>query len=148
METSGLCCLNSKNKGCLYHRQQGASGLCQGVKGRQGKPGPGSGEGESASIFFLRGFASQASLANLPREQERCAWQLRGFVLLIFNPLGLFYSEERSVLFSSWTQPAQLSRRRLDLTVAVLTTPFLGRGEGWDPHALQFSPSAVWPWGS
>lgn len=75
-------------------------------------------------------FASQASLANLPREQERCAWQLRGFVLLIFNPLGLFYSKERRVLFDSLTEPTQSSRRRLDLTGAVLTTPFLGKGKG------------------
>lgn len=54
METSGPCWLNSKNRGYLDHGQQGASGLCQGVKGRQGKPGPGSGEQELASIFLLK----------------------------------------------------------------------------------------------
>lgn len=48
-------------------------------------------------------------------------------------------------MFCRLIQPALLSRKRLGQAVAILTPPFLRRGEGWDPHTLQFSPSAACP---
>lgn len=90
METSGLCWLNSKNKGYLYHRQQGASGPARVLRAGGESLGREVVNRRQPRLFPPR-LSSQASLAKLPEHRGKGALQLRGLVLSICNSLGLFY---------------------------------------------------------